>query len=44
MHNIQLKREKLSFNEIKNLLNIYKGLTIFKIEGGYLIELWQKGG
>lgn len=35
-----LERERLSFQEIKDLLNKYNGLTIFKSYKGYLIELW----
>ena len=40
--NIQYKREKLSFNEIKNLLNEYNGLTIIKENNSFLIDIWQE--
>ena len=39
--NIQLIRYSLSFNEIKKLLIQYNGITIFKINNGYLLEVWQ---
>ncbi len=35
-----LKRHKLSVNEIKYLLSIYEGLTIFKKEYCYIIEIF----
>ena len=39
--NIQFKREKLSFNEIKDLLNKFNGLTIIKENNSFLIDIWQ---
>src|SRR5208283_3013455 len=40
-NNFQLVRDKLSFNEIKNLLSIYNGLTIFKIGQCFIIDIWK---
>lgn len=36
----KLKGERLSHNEIKDLLNMYGGLTIFNTGLGYIIEAW----
>ncbi len=39
---IELVRERLSTEEIKKLIEQYGGLTIFKGENGYVIEIWRK--
>ena len=39
--NIQFKREKLSFNEIKDLLNLYNGITVIKEDNHFIIDIWQ---
>ena len=39
-HKIELKKDKLYHNELKNLLKVYGGLTIFKRENDFLIEIW----
>ena len=40
-HRVRVQREKLSFNEIKTLLNIAGGITIFKDENGYTLQYWK---
>lgn len=39
--NIQFKREKLSFNEIKDLLSQYNGITVIKEDNHFIIDIWQ---
>jgi hypothetical protein len=34
--------DKLSFNQIKNWLNEYGGVTVFKSPMGYLLESWKE--
>ena len=41
-HSVSFWRDKLSFNEIKSLINNHGGLTIFKTEGKYFIEIWRE--
>ncbi len=39
-----LKRQKLSIQEVKSLLQEFGGLTIYRKENGYLIEVYSKKG
>jgi len=40
-YRLRLHRKKLSINEIKKLLSVFNGITIFKYHNRYVIEVYH---